>query len=198
MRVHKDVSTTRKLLNISHPRDNHISCQMNLKILELVNRFIHKFMTYLYVPYFSGILYALPMLRFLGLLKFKYLIFKGKKYTSNKFTFGIWLEWFILAGGMAMWWLLVVGHHLSGSHVEQMAFPYACHTLLDFMHQPDEPKSLSYREEVGNPLILHNTPTHMQPEQGANVEIKYQDSNSRPLALIPCYVSCTNHMNPKA
>ena len=40
------------------------------------------------------------------------------------------------------------------------------------MHQPDEPKSLSFWEEVGNPLILHNTPTHMQPEQGANVEIK--------------------------
>jgi len=25
---------------------------------------------------------------------------------------------------------------------------------------------------VGNPLILHNTPTHMQPEQGANMKIK--------------------------
>ena len=25
---------------------------------------------------------------------------------------------------------------------------------------------------MGNPLILHNTHTHMQPEQGANVEIK--------------------------
>ena len=45
-------------------------------------------------------------------------------------------------------------------------------TMLGFMHQPDEPKSLSSWEEVGNPLILHNTPTHMQPEQGANVEIK--------------------------
>jgi len=44
--------------------------------------------------------------------------------------------------------------------------------LLGFMHQPDEPKRLSFWEEVGNPLILHNTPTHMQPEQGANVEIK--------------------------
>jgi len=44
--------------------------------------------------------------------------------------------------------------------------------LLGFMHQPDEPKSLSYWEEVGNPLILHNAPTHMQPEQIANVEIK--------------------------
>jgi len=44
--------------------------------------------------------------------------------------------------------------------------------LLGFMHQPGEPKSLSYWEEVGNPLILHNTPTHMQPEQIANVEIK--------------------------
>ena len=40
------------------------------------------------------------------------------------------------------------------------------------MHQPDELKSLSYWEEVGNPLILRNTPTHMRPEQGANVEIK--------------------------
>jgi len=28
--------------------------------------------------------------------------------------------------------------------------------MLGFMHQPDEPKSLSYWEEVGNPLILHN------------------------------------------
>ena len=44
--------------------------------------------------------------------------------------------------------------------------------VLGFMHQPDEPKSLSYWEEVSNPLILHNTPTHMQPEQGTNVEIK--------------------------
>ena len=45
-------------------------------------------------------------------------------------------------------------------------------TMLGFIHQLDEPKSLSFWEEVGNPLILHNTPTHMQPEQGANVEIK--------------------------
>ena len=44
--------------------------------------------------------------------------------------------------------------------------------VLGFMHQPSEPKSLSDWEEVGNPLILHNTPTHVQPEQGANVEIK--------------------------
>src|SRR6185503_12442193 len=29
-------------------------------------------------------------------------------------------------------------------------------TMLGFMHQPDEPKSLSSWEEVGNPLILHN------------------------------------------
>ena len=36
----------------------------------------------------------------------------------------------------------------------------------------DKPKNLSYWEEVGNPLILHNTPTHMQPDQGTNVEIK--------------------------
>ena len=28
--------------------------------------------------------------------------------------------------------------------------------VLGFMHQPDEPKSLSSWEEVGNPLILHN------------------------------------------
>ena len=45
-------------------------------------------------------------------------------------------------------------------------------TMLGFMHQPDEPKGLNSWEEVGNPLILHNTPTHMQPEQGAIVEIK--------------------------
>jgi len=44
--------------------------------------------------------------------------------------------------------------------------------LLGFMHQPSEPKSLSYWEEVGNPLILHNNPTHVQPEQGTTVEIK--------------------------
>ena len=44
--------------------------------------------------------------------------------------------------------------------------------LLGFTHQLDEPKSLSSWEEVGNPLIHHNTPTHMQKEQGANVEIK--------------------------
>ena len=35
-------------------------------------------------------------------------------------------------------------------------------TMLGFMHQPDEPKSLSYWEEVGNPLILHNTHNMMQ------------------------------------
>ena len=40
----------------------------------------------------------------------------------------------------------------------------AVKSVLGFMHQPDEPKSLSYWEDVGNPLILHNTPTHMQPE----------------------------------
>jgi len=28
------------------------------------------------------------------------------------------------------------------------------------------------KAEVGNSLILHNTLTHMQPKQGANVEIK--------------------------
>jgi len=44
--------------------------------------------------------------------------------------------------------------------------------LLGFMHQPDEPKSLSTWEELGNQQKHHNTPTHMQPEQGANVEIK--------------------------
>jgi len=31
-------------------------------------------------------------------------------------------------------------------------------TMLGFMHQPDEPKSLSCWKEVGNPLILHNNP----------------------------------------
>jgi len=44
--------------------------------------------------------------------------------------------------------------------------------VLGFMHQPSEPKSLSDWEEVSNPLILHNTPTHVQPEQDANMEIK--------------------------
>jgi len=63
-----------------------------------------------------------------------------------------------------------------------MTFKYGYHnrsiqrnyeiSVLGFMHQPDEPKSLNSWEEVGNPLILHNTPTHMQPEQGTNVEIK--------------------------
>ena len=63
-----------------------------------------------------------------------------------------------------------------------MTFKYGYHnrsiqrnyeiSVLGFMHQPDEPKSLNSWEEVSNPLILHNTPTHMQPEQGANVEIK--------------------------
>ena len=44
--------------------------------------------------------------------------------------------------------------------------------MLGFIHQPDEPKNLNYWEEVDNPLILHNTLTHMQLEQGTNVEIK--------------------------
>ena len=30
-------------------------------------------------------------------------------------------------------------------------------TMLGFMHQPDEPKSLSSWEEMGDLLILHNT-----------------------------------------
>jgi hypothetical protein len=33
------------------------------------------------------------------------------------------------------------------------------------MHQPYERKILSDWEEVENPLILHNTPTQVQPEQ---------------------------------
>ena len=37
-------------------------------------------------------------------------------------------------------------------------------TMLGFMHQPDEPKSLSSWKEVGNPLILHNRP---KPTTGA-------------------------------
>jgi hypothetical protein len=44
--------------------------------------------------------------------------------------------------------------------------------VLGFMHQSSEPKSLSYWEEVGNPLILDNTLSHLQPKQGTNVEIK--------------------------
>ena len=44
--------------------------------------------------------------------------------------------------------------------------------VLGFIHKPSEPKSLSDWEEVSNPLILNNTLTHVQPEQGANVEIK--------------------------
>jgi hypothetical protein len=56
--------------------------------------------------------------------------------------------------------------------------------LLGFMHQPSEPKSLSDWEEVGNPLILHNTSTHVQPEQergnkegsGGLKRCLYQDS----------------------
>ena len=61
-------------------------------------------------------------------------------------------------------------------------------TMLGFMHQPSEPKSLRDWEEVGNPLILHNTPTHVQPEQGSGglKRCLYQDSNPRPLTLIPC------------
>jgi hypothetical protein len=77
MRVHKDMPTTRRLLNISHPRDNHISCQMNLQILELVYSFIHKFMTYLYVPYFSGILYAVYVEIF-GIIKIQIPDFQAK------------------------------------------------------------------------------------------------------------------------
>jgi hypothetical protein len=42
---------------------------------------------------------------------------------------------------------------LSGLELENFSFD----TMLSFMHQPDEPKSLSHWEEVGNPHILHNT-----------------------------------------
>ena len=42
---------------------------------------------------------------------------------------------------------------LSGLELETSGFD----TMLGFMHQPSEPKSLSYWEEVGYPLILHNT-----------------------------------------
>jgi hypothetical protein len=41
---------------------------------------------------------------------------------------------------------------LSGLELETSGFD----TMLGFMHQPNEPKSLSDWEEVGNPLILHN------------------------------------------
>ena len=55
--------------------------------------------------------------------------------------------------------------------------------MLGFMHQPDEPKSLICWEEVGNPLKLHNTPTHMQPEQGANVEIKKRAEDLKDVSI---------------
>jgi hypothetical protein len=42
---------------------------------------------------------------------------------------------------------------LPGLELETSGFD----TMLGFMHQPSEPKSLSDWEEVGNPLILHNT-----------------------------------------
>jgi len=86
-----------------------------------------------------------------------------------------------------------------------MTFKYGYHnrsiqrnyeiSVLGFMHQPDEPKSLNSWEEVGNPLILHNTPTHAagtrrkcgnKEGSGGLKRCLYQDSNSRPLALIPC------------
>jgi len=41
---------------------------------------------------------------------------------------------------------------LPGLELETSGFD----TMLGFMHQPNEPKSLSDWEEVGNPLILHN------------------------------------------
>ena len=41
---------------------------------------------------------------------------------------------------------------LLGLELETSSFD----TILGLMHQPDEPKSLSDWEEVGNPLILHN------------------------------------------
>ena len=78
------------------------------------------------------------------------------------------------------------------------------HTMLGFMHQPDEPKSLSSWEEVGNPQLGRggqstNTSQHSH-SHAAGIRRKYgnqkgseglkrclyQDSNSRPLALIPC------------
>jgi len=55
--------------------------------------------------------------------------------------------------------------------------------LLGFMHQPDEPKNLSSWEEVGNPLIFHNTPTLMQPEQGANVEINMRAEDLKDVSI---------------
>jgi len=42
---------------------------------------------------------------------------------------------------------------LPGLELETSGFD----TMLCFMRQPDEPKSLSHWEEVGNPHILHNT-----------------------------------------
>ena len=38
-------------------------------------------------------------------------------------------------------------------------------TMLGFIHQPDKPKSLSYWEEVGNPLILHNSILRSEHEE---------------------------------
>jgi len=39
------------------------------------------------------------------------------------------------------------------------------------MYQPDEPQKLKRLGGDGETLILKNTPTHVQLEQGANVEI---------------------------
>ena len=49
---------------------------------------------------------------------------------------------------------------LPGLELETSGFD----TMLGFMHQPSEPKSLSDWEEVGNPLILHNS--HNTIQQG--------------------------------
>ena len=79
--------------------------------------------------------------------------------------------------------------------------------LLGFMHQQDEHKSLSSWEEVaqvGNPQLGRggqstNTSQHShshaagtrrkcgnKEESGGLKRCLYQDSNSKPLALIPC------------
>jgi len=66
---------------------------------------------------------------------------------------------------------------LPGLELETSGFDI----MLGFMHQPDEPKSLSFLKEVDNPLILHNNITYQSLPFGIN--------NLLPVVYLQCCLS---------
>jgi hypothetical protein len=60
-------------------------------------------------------------------------------------------------------------------------------TMLGFMHQPCEPKSLSDWEEEGNPLILHNSANTSKQGEMADIAHAGRFHGVAPSQLVrPC------------